>query len=186
VNWNLKIAVSKYMSSLLRHSPQNLKMDAEGFVSVDELLEKIRTRYPIDKIMILEIADKSDKKRFEVNGNKIRALYGHTIPVDIEFEEDTHVKLLYHGTTAEAASKILKEGLKPMKRKWVHLSPTVETAIEVGSRRTAHPIVLEIDAKAAREDGMKLFRATDKVFLSGPVPRKYIKIRRKCDLVAYE
>jgi putative RNA 2'-phosphotransferase len=186
VNLNLKATVSRYMSSLLRHSPQNLKMDTQGFVSIDELLEKIRTRYPIDKSMILEIANKSDKKRFEVNGNKIRALYGHTIPVNIEFEEDTHVKLLYHGTTAEAASKILKEGLKPMKRKWVHLSPTVETAIEVGNRRTTHPIVLEIDAKAAREDGMKIYRATDKVFLSGSVPRKYIKIRRKRDQVAYE
>jgi putative RNA 2'-phosphotransferase len=179
VDLNLKARVSRYMSSLLRHSPQNLKMDAEGFVSIDELLDKIRTRYPIDKNMILEIADKSDKKRFEVKDNKIRALYGHTIPVDIEFEEDTRVKLLYHGTTPEAASKILKEGLKPMKRKWVHLSPTVETAIEIGKRRTAHPVVLEIDVKAAREDGMKLYRATDKVFLSGPVPPKYIKMRRK-------
>jgi putative RNA 2'-phosphotransferase len=66
-----------------------------------------------------------------------------------------------------------------MKRKWVHLSPTAETAIEIGKRRTAHPVVLEVDAEAAREDGMKLYRATGKVFLSGPVPRKYIKKRRK-------
>jgi putative RNA 2'-phosphotransferase len=176
---NLKPRVSKYMSLLLRHSPQNLRMDAEGFVSIDELLEKIRTRYLIDKSMILEIADKSDKKRFEVKGNKIRALYGHTINVNIEFEEDTHVKLLYHGTTLEAASKILKEGLKPMKRRWVHLSPTVKTALEIGKRRTAHPVVLEIDVKAAREDGMKLYRATGKVFLSESIPSKYIKMQRK-------
>lgn len=175
---NLKGSVSRYMSFLLRHFPQNLRMDAEGFVSIDVLLEKIRTRYSIDKSMILEIADKSDKKRFEVKRNRIRALYGHTIPVDIEFEEDTHIKLLYHGTTPEAASKILKEGLKPMKRKWVHLSPTVKTAIEIGKRRTAHPVVLEIDAETARGDGMKLYRATAKVFLSGPMPRKYIKMRR--------
>jgi putative RNA 2'-phosphotransferase len=109
VDLNLKARVSRYISSLLRHFPHNLKMDAEGFVSVDELLEKIRTRYPIDKSMILEIAKKSDKKRFEVKGNRTRALYGHTMPVDIEFAEDTHVKLLYYGTTSEAASKILRE-----------------------------------------------------------------------------
>jgi putative RNA 2'-phosphotransferase len=178
VDLNLKARVSRYMSSLLRHSPQNLEMDEEGFVNVDKLLEKIRTRYPIvDKRMILEISDKSNKKRFEIKGNKIRALYGHTIPVDIEFEEDTHVKLLYHGTTPEAASKILKEGLKPMKRTWVHLSPTMETAIEIGKRRTAHPVVLEIDAKAAREGSLKFYKATDKVFLSGPIPPEYIRIR---------
>lgn len=86
---NLKPRVSRYMSFLLRHYPRDLTMDAGGFVSIDELLGKIKTRYPIDKRLILEIAGERDKRRFEVKGNKIRAFYGHTIPVNVEFEEDT-------------------------------------------------------------------------------------------------
>lgn len=174
---NLKARVSRYMSYLLRHCPKNLEMDGEGFVSVDELLEKVRARYPIEKSLILEIANKSERKRFEIKGNNIRALYGHTIPLKIEFEEDFNVELLYHGTTEAAAMKIVGEGLKPMKRTWVNLSPTIEIANEMGKRRTETPVVLEIDVKAAREGGLKFYRATDKVFLCGPIPPEYIRIR---------
>jgi putative RNA 2'-phosphotransferase len=167
--------VSRYVSYLLRHNPQNLNMDAEGFVNMDELLTKLGTRYPVEKTLILDIVEKSERKRFEVRGNRIRALYGHTIPVRVELEENSKVKLLYHGTTSDAASRILDEGLKPMKRKQVHLSPTVEIAKEVGGRRTKNPVVLEVDAEVAMRDGLRFFRATDKVYVSGPIPPKYIR-----------
>ena len=172
---NLKTRASKCMSYLLRHNPQNLKMDSEGFVDIDELLAKLRLRYPVDKTLVVDMAWKSDKKRLEIRGNKIRALYGHTIPVRIEHEEDETVRFLYHGTTEAAAQRILKEGLEPMRRKFVHLSPTIEGAIQVGMRRTKHPVVLEINAEAARHTGFKFYKATDKVYLTKSVPPEYIR-----------
>jgi putative RNA 2'-phosphotransferase len=167
--------VSRYASYLLRHNPENLKMDLEGFVDIDELLTKIRARYPVEKTLILDIVEKSERRRFEVRGNRIRALYGHTIAVKVELKEDRNVKSLYHGTTRDAASKILKEGLKPIKRKQVHLSLTAETAKEVGRRRTKNPVVLKIDAETAMRDGLRFYRATDKVYVSGPIPLTYIR-----------
>ena len=172
---NLKTRVSKYMSYLLRHNPQNLKIDLEGFVDIDELLAKLRLLIPVDKTLVVDTAGMSDKKRFEIRGNKVRGLYGHTIPVRIEHEEDKLVRILYHGTTESAAQRILKEGLEPMRRRSVHLSSTIEGAIYVGLRRTKHPVVLEIDAEAARHDGFKFYRATDKVYLSKSVPSEYIR-----------
>ncbi len=163
------------MSYLLRHNPENLNMDKDGFVSLKELLEKLNERFQVDENIIREIIKKSDKKRFEIVGDKIRAIYGHTIPVEIQFEEDKTIKRLYHGTTADAALKILKTGLKPMKRRWVHLSPTMEVAMEVGLRRTRKPIILEIDAEAARKDGISFYKATDKVYLCKYLPPKYIR-----------
>jgi len=62
-----------------------------------------------------------------------------------------------------------------MRRRWVHLSPTIEIAREVGSRRAFNPAILEVDAEAARKDGIKFYRATDKVYLCREVPPKYIK-----------
>ena len=38
----LKTRISKYMSYLLRHNPENLKIDEYGFVDFNELLQKIR------------------------------------------------------------------------------------------------------------------------------------------------
>ena len=140
-----------------------------------ELLEKIREHFQVDKRLVFEIVEKSDKKRFEIVEDKIRALYGHTIPITVELEEDKKVKILYHGTTPGAASRILIVGLKPMKRRSVHLSPAIEMAREVGLRRTQKPVVLEIDAEVARKDGIKFYKATDKVYLCKDVAPRYIK-----------
>jgi putative RNA 2'-phosphotransferase len=173
---NLKASVSKYMSYMLRHNPENM-MDEYGFVDFDELLKKVKERFQVDKRLIFEIVEKSDKKRFEIVDNKIRALYGHTIPVKLEFQEDKTVKVLYHGTTPYAASAIVKEGLRPMKRKWVHLSPTIEIAREVGLRRTQTPVVLKVNTEAARKNGVRFYKATDKVYLCSGVKPDHIKIQ---------
>lgn len=175
----LRTKVSKYMSYLLRHNPENLRMDKHGFVNLNELLNKLRQRFQVNEKLILEIVQKSSKRRFEIVGDKIRALYGHTIPVEIKLEEDKAIRKLYHGTTTDAASKILKTGLKPMKRKWVHLSPTVEIAKEVGLRRTNEPVILEIDVEAARKDKVKFYKATEKVYLCKYVSPKYIRSLNK-------
>lgn len=166
------------MSYLLRHNPENLKIDTCGFVRIDELLKKLKERFGTDQISLREIVEKSDRQRFEIAENKIRALYGHTIPVELEFIEDKSVKRLYHGTTPSAVSGILRSGLKPMKRKWVHLSPTKEIAAEVASRKTRQPVILEINVDAARKAGLKFGRATENVYLASAVPPRYLRIAK--------
>jgi len=171
-----KIRVSKYVSFLLRHNPEDLEMDGDGFVDLDELVSKVKRRYPtVDRNLLIKMVDESERKRFEIIENKIRALYGHTIPVHIHLKEDKQIARLYHGTTPQAARQILEKGLKPMRRRWVHLSPTDEIAREVGKRRTKSPVVLVIDASEARSSGIKYFRATDNVYVCKHVPAKYIK-----------
>ena len=175
VEQDLKVKVSRYMSYLLRHNPENLKMNRHGFVDLDEFLKKIKERFQVDKEFIFEIAEKSERKRFEIVEDTIRALYGHTIPVQLELEEDKTVKVLYHGTTNDAASKILKVGLKAMKRRWAHLSPTIEIATDIGLRRSKEPVVLEIDTEAARKNGTRFLRATNTVYLCSHIRPEHIK-----------
>lgn len=151
-------------------------MTRKGFVCLDELLFKLREKYDVDKRFIIEVVNRGDRKRFEIVDNKIRALYGHSIRVKVRLEEDRSVEVLYHGTTPESAAKILRNGLKPMKRKWVHLSPTKEITIEVGQRRTSKPVVLEINVKDARRNGVRFFKATERVFVCREVPPEYIKL----------
>lgn len=174
-----KTRVSKYMSYLLRHNPEDLKMDREGFVPLNKLLAKIKTRYPeADRKLLLDIAHESDKKRFEILDDKMRALYGHTIDVNVNLIEDKQVTVLFHGTTPQAVHGILTAGLKPMRRKWVHLSPTKEMAFEVGKRRASTPTILAIDVSHARRDGIRFYKATNKVYLCEHVPAKYISARQ--------
>lgn len=173
---DLRIKVSRYVSYLLRHNPEDLEMDNEGFAELDQLLSKLRRRFPtINKKLLLEMVEPSERRRFEIAGDKIRALYGHTIDVHVHLKEDTQIERLYHGTTTEAAEQILEKGLQPMKRRWVHLSPTKEIAYEVGKRRTDSTVILIIDVTEARSHGLQFFRATDKVYVCKHVPANYIK-----------
>ena len=171
----LKARVSKCMSYLLRHNPENLEMDRHGFVGLDKLVQRVKERFQVDQKFIMDIVEKSDRKRFEIIGNKIRALYGHTITVKLELEEDKLVKVFYHGTSPEAASRILEVGLKSMRRKWVHLSPTIEIAKDVGLRRTRKPVILEIDAEVARKNGVGFYKASDMVYFCRDLSPEYIK-----------
>jgi len=172
----IKTRISKYMSYLLRHNPEDLKMDEQGFVNLTELIEKLRKRYPqVDEKLIHEIVERSERRRFEIKNGKIRALYGHSISIKLQPEEDREIKILYHGTSPEAAKRILKTGLKPMKRKWVHLSPTIEIAKKIGLRKSNRPVILEIDVENARKDGIKFYKATNEVYLAKYIPPKYIK-----------
>ncbi len=176
---DVRIEVSKYVSYLLRHNPLDLEMDHEGFVELPRLLSKVRRRFPtVDRKLLVEIVECSERKRFEIVGDRIRALYGHTVDVNVHLEEDKQLAQLYHGTTQEAAEQILKTGLQPMKRKWVHLSPTKEIAYEVGNRRTDSPVILMVDAAEARNHGLRFFKATDKVYVCEHVPAKYIQMLR--------
>ena len=175
----LKTRISKYMSYLLRHNPENLRIDEYGFVDFNELLQKIRGKFPnTNESLIMEIVERSDRRRFEIRDGKIRALYGHSLPIKIKLKEDLSIKILYHGTTREAAEKILKIGLKPMRRRWVHLSPTPEIAKRVGLRRTSRPVILKIDVEKARRDGVKFYKATEEVYLCNYISPKYIRLAK--------
>jgi putative RNA 2'-phosphotransferase len=121
------------------------------------------------------VVEESERKRFEIVGNRIRALYGHSFPVYLCLEEDGRVEWLYHGTTFEAAVEILEKGLQPMKRQWVHLSPTKDIAAQVGKRRTSNPVILVVNCAEARKAGLKFYKASDQVYLSKLVPAKCIR-----------
>lgn len=176
----MRTRISRYLSYLLRHDPEDLRMDEYGFVSLEEVLSKLRKRFPqVTEKLIREIVEKSDRRRFEIKDGKIRALYGHSIRVKLDLKEDRWIKVLYHGTTGEAASRILRIGLKPMKRNWVHLSPSMEVAKLIGLRRTSKPVILEIDAEKARRGGVKFYKATDEIYLCKKVPPSFIRLHAK-------
>ena len=121
-----------------------------------------------------EIIRTSEKKRHEIAGDKIRALYGHTTPQKITKEAAAPPAVLYHGTARRFLDAVLQDGLKPMARQYVHLSVDVETAKRVGSRRDAEPVLLAIDSGLAASEGLSFYIGNDKVWLADEVPAKYL------------
>ena len=47
---------------------------------------------------------------------------------------------------------------------------------KVGRRKTNNPIILEVDAKEATRDGMKIKNASEKVYVTERIPAEFIKL----------
>lgn len=174
------ITISKFLSLVLRHSPQtiHLNMDKNGWVNIDELIQNANKykgmHLTIDSINT--IVETNDKQRFIISddGKRIRANQGHSIKIDLELEAKMPPDILYHGTASRFLDLIMKNGLKPMTRQYVHLSQTKEVALTVGKRH-GNPIVLYINAKNMFEEGYKFYLSENNVWLVNNVPAKYIK-----------
>lgn len=176
-----QVQVSKTLSYALRHRPDafGLTLDAGGWTELTPLLTIMHERnVDTSKEEIEEIIANSDKKRFELDsdGNAIRATYGHSA-IKIEFTPTEPPPVLYHGTSNRAwAEYISHDGLKPMNRKYVHLSSDYGTAVKVGSRHDRSPVILTVDAATMHRDGFQFFHsANDGTWMVARVPRNYIK-----------
>lgn len=174
--------LSQEISYALRHAPweYELELDSEGFVPVEQLISALdesgKHGRPITVSDLEYIIENMDKRRFEIQGDKIRALYGHSVPMHISKEPITPPSILYHGTTHKALGAIMKDGLKPMRRQYVHLSVDTDTASQVGKRRDAEPVILKIDAAKAHRDGVKFYKGNDKVVLADFISPEYISM----------
>lgn len=119
--------------------------------------------------------EKSEKVRFEIKNGKIKAFYGHSLPEKIERKEKMPPDILYHGTARRYLEMIKLNGLLPQSRQYVHLSSDIETAMKVGKRHDAKPVILLINSKEAWKDGVKFYYGNDKVWLADGVASKYLK-----------
>jgi putative RNA 2'-phosphotransferase len=173
--------LSRFLSFLLRHRPADypLHFDKQGFVDWDELMRAIQGRFPeIAEKEISDIIENSDKRRFELREGKVRATYGHSFPVDLGLESVDPPSHLYHGTARDLAQSILREGLRPRGRQYVHLSASIEEAIEVGKRRDPSPSIVVVDSKAAHANGV-VFYSSGSLFLAKEVPAIFLSLREK-------
>lgn len=165
---------------MLRHSKDPLYIDLDGgWASVDTILEVLGRRFPeMNRGILDEIvaADRKGRYSYDETGARIRANQGHSIPdVMVEMEKPAPPEYLYHGTATRFLPAILKEGLKPMSRRFVHISPDYQTAITVGKRHGT-PVVLVIRAADFVADGHELFLSANGVWQAKAVPPEYFSV----------
>lgn len=100
------VRLSKFLSLVLRHQPETigLTLDENGWAEVSHLLQKLSTNgFVVDHSALQHVVATNNKKRFAFNDDKtkIRASQGHSIAVDLGYEESVPPPLLYHGTAAK-------------------------------------------------------------------------------------
>ncbi|QKG26243.1 RNA 2'-phosphotransferase [Actinomadura verrucosospora] len=171
------VKISKYLAKHLRHRPERigLALDAGGWARVPDLLDAAaRHGFPITRAELEHVVAVNDKRRYALDGDRIRAVQGHSIDVDLGLPAVPPPELLYHGTTEAAAPAIRREGLRRMDRHAVHLSADPETARRVGARR-GRPVVLVVEAGRMAADGHAFRVSANGVWLAGAVPPEYLR-----------
>jgi putative RNA 2'-phosphotransferase len=180
MNEQHKKSIGKFLSLILRHSPETigLQLDENGWADVDELLSKsAQHRRAFSKQDLMEIVATNDKQRYAFNETqtKIRANQGHSIQVELQLQPAEPPECLYHGTVAKFMGAIRKEGLLKMSRQHVHLSADITTAEKVGSRRGV-PVILRIRSGQMYRDGIVFYLSDNGVWLTDHVDAKYIEL----------
>lgn len=177
--------ISKFLSYVLRHRPDEigLTLDPNGWVPVADLIERSRAASVVlTEDLVREIVRSNDKRRFALSddGTRIRASQGHSVEVDLALEPRQPPEVLFHGTAVRFLDDIRREGLRPMTRRHVHLSPDEPTAAKVG-RRHGKPVVLRVDAGEMWRAGRAFFLSDNGVWLTDGVEPAFIRFPASYD-----
>lgn len=172
--------IGRTLAAILRHGKFGLDMDAQGNVSLKDVMAKIRERNPrmnwLRARHIEALVETDPKGRYVISNGKIRATYGHTIPLDIRLDCEDIPDELFYPATPEEAEIILESGIIPSDRAMVHLSRGYRDAVRAGSVRTEDPVILVIDTGVCMELGSDIGRAAKTVYLCRSVPADAIDI----------
>jgi len=172
--------LSKFVALILRHRAHDfgVTLDFEGFTDFEELKRIVamrsRDKYNNADWQTILNGDTDGKKRFEFKGGRIRALYGHSHVEVVTYPTVEPPEILYHGTTPQAEKGIRREGLRPMKRQYVHLSANTERALSVGSRRTEEVVLLFVRAREAYQAGTEFHNPEPLHYLAKFIPTEFI------------
>lgn len=170
--------ISRFLTYLLRHQPKEypLVFDKRGFVDWRDVIELVQERfYDVTEEQIEAVVSGPEKKRFELEDGKVRATYGHSFPVDLGGAAEPPERL-YYGAARDLAQSMLKNGLKPRDRQYVHLSVTAEEAESVARRHDPAPSLIIVEARAAQSEGVRFYESGP-LYLTSGVPAKFLSLK---------
>lgn len=166
--------LSKKLSFILRHKPESadILLDKEGWVDLKILCNAIS----VNQSDVERVVRENDKQRFQIKNGKIKANQGHSVKGVIAFPTKPKIppEFLYHGTVFDTWRYYIQhEGLKPMKRHHVHLSPDVETATKVALRWKKDAVILKVHAREMKQD---FYLSDNGIWLTDFVPPEHISL----------
>jgi putative RNA 2'-phosphotransferase len=169
---------SKFLAFLLRHGADefNLRLDDHGWAQVHDVVGIMQRKNPgltVDDLKY--IVETDSKERYQIENDRIRARYGHSIKVEPCGIPSKPPEILYHGKARRNLGLIFSKGLRPMRRQYVHLSMNIEEARKVGRRHSQNVAVLKIRAGDAYKSGLKFIRESN-TYLTREVLVEFIEV----------
>jgi putative RNA 2'-phosphotransferase len=167
-------ALSKLLTYILAHRPDEfgLAPDPEGFIPVKDLQQAVAEEEGWSYVRISHIAEVaygSDRSKFELADDRIRG----TQPV-VTYEAALPPQTLYYGSRRRAYPHILQRGLDPGGKQFIPLAIDSALALRIGRRRDSNPILVEIHAQQANDEGVVFYQTHPQLYLATHVPSIYI------------
>lgn len=161
---------SHNLAYLLRHD-KTYTFETGGWRSVENLVHK--KGFSFNQLCDFVVNDSKGRFEFNEDKTKIRALYGHSVLIDMNYACCTPPEILYHGSSMNANADIAEVGLKPRSRNYVHLTSNQEAALETGARHGA-PIAIQVKALKMFHEGYKFYNPARNIWLVREVPSRFI------------
>jgi putative RNA 2'-phosphotransferase len=170
--------ITRSLAYMLRHQPEqfDLELDEFGWADLREVVRALNERLgePTSAEDVQEAVSSGDRQRYEIERGMIRALYGHSIDVQ-PGEPAQPPELLYVGVSRQDAERAERFGLRPGRRRFLHLALTSEDALETAARSSEDAVLVKVHAMDAWEEGIN-FYDRKALFLSDPIPTHYLEI----------
>jgi len=169
--------ITRSLAYMLRHQPDqfDLELDEFGFANLEDVVQALNERLgePVEVEDVRFAVESGDRLRYEIADGQIRALYGHSIDVKAG-EPSKPPERLYVGVSRHDAERALRYGLRPGRRRYLHLALSADEARDTAQRTADDVAVLAIHALDAWEEGIN-FYDRGALFLSDPIPTQYLE-----------
>ena len=167
------------MSYMLGTRPDEFGLvpNTNGYVPIKEVLKAIREEPGsgyVRESHVREVLLHDTDAVFEMSGKKIRTRNRTFAPVDKERHCDPPSKILFKGVKRKAYPVILKAGLLRGSQEHLVLTSDKDLAIRIARRSEQNPIMLEIRAGAAHENGIAFYPFGESLYLADEIPAQFI------------
>lgn len=177
-------SLARILSLALRHNPAlfGTEVDANGWTSIPALVSGIIVQFPalsVTEERVREHVAEQLIERFEIQEDRIRALYGHSLQHVTVGEIATPPALLFHATKAILLPRIRTDGLIAKGRNGVHLTARWNYALSVRDTHTQkgqRGVILAVETEATKFKGIVFYQATPHVWLSPYVPARFLSM----------
>ena len=169
--------LSRLMIYILGHRPDEFGLvpDKDGFITYKELLWAIHEEQGWGYVRqghINEVLMGKERDLFQPEDKRIRALDRHW-HLDLENPTLSSTKILFTPIRRKAHPFAMEKGLKSIEGRHIILASDRDMAKRIGQRRDQKPVLLEIMAASAQEEGI-FFYPFGHLFLTTDIPAKFI------------
>jgi len=171
--------LSRLMTYMLGTRPDEFGLvpDKEGYITMKELLKAINeepgTKY-VRESHIREVLLHDRDGVFEIDEKKIRSSQWKACLKSKGHNPVPPPKILFKGVKKKAYPFVLKAGLLPGSKDHVLLATNRDLATRIAHRLDQDPVLLEIKAGAAHENGIRFYPFGDSLYLADEIPVQFI------------